>query len=98
MCGSIRHQYLWRMILPAKRLGESLSIENQRLMLQKYAEEHCFPNIQFYMDDGFSGADFNRPDFKRMMNDVECGKVWAIAGAAVVTVMHLIFSPLGIGA
>ena len=58
-----------------ERLGESLSIENQRLMLQKYAEEHRFPNIQFYVDDGFSGADFNRPAFKRMMTDVECGKV-----------------------
>lgn len=58
-----------------ERLGESLSIENQRLMLQRYAEEHRFPNIQFYVDDGFSGADFNRPSFKRMMNDMECGKV-----------------------
>ena len=58
-----------------ERLGESLSIENQRLMLQKYAEEHRFPNIQFYVDDGFSGADFNRPSFKRMMTDVECGRV-----------------------
>ena len=58
-----------------ERLGESLSIENQRLMLQKYAEEHRFPNLQFYVDDGFSGADFNRPSFKRMMTDVECGKV-----------------------
>lgn len=58
-----------------ERLGESLSIENQRLMLQRYAEEHRFPNIQFYVDDGYSGADFNRPDFKRMMSDVECGKV-----------------------
>ena len=58
-----------------ERLGESLSIENQRLMLQRYAEEHRFPNIQFYVDDGYSGADFNRPDFKRMVNDVECGKV-----------------------
>ena len=58
-----------------ERLGESLSIENQRLMLKKYAEEHRFPNIQFYVDDGFSGADFNRPSFKRMMTDVECGKV-----------------------
>ena len=57
-----------------ERLGESLSIENQRLMLKKYAEEHRFPNIQFYVDDGFSGADFNRPSFKRMMLDVECGK------------------------
>ena len=44
-------------------------------MLQRYAEEHRFPNIQFYVDDGFSGADFNRPSFKRMMTDVECGKV-----------------------
>lgn len=58
-----------------ERLGESLSIENQRLMLKKYAEEHRFPNIQFYIDDGFSGADFNRPSFKSMMNDVECGKI-----------------------
>ena len=58
-----------------ERLGESLSIENQRLMLQRYAEEHRFPNIQFYVDDGYSGANFNRPDFKRMMSDVECGKV-----------------------
>lgn len=58
-----------------ERLGESLSIGNQRLMLKKYAEEHRFPNIQFYVDDGFSGADFNRPSFKRMMNDVENGQV-----------------------
>lgn len=55
--------------------GESNSITNQKMMLQKYAEEHHFPNIQFYVDDGYSGANFNRPDFKRMMNDVECGKV-----------------------
>ncbi len=45
------------------------------MILQKYAEEHRFTNTQFYIDDGFSGADFNRPSFKRMMDDVECGKV-----------------------
>lgn len=55
--------------------GESNSITNQKLILQKYAEEHRFPNIQFYVDDGYSGANLNRPDFKRMMADVECGKV-----------------------
>ena len=54
--------------------GESNSITNQKLILQKYAEEHRFTNIQFYVDDGYSGADFNRPDFKRMMTDVENGK------------------------
>lgn len=55
--------------------GESNSITNQKLILQKYAEEHRFPNIQFYVDDGYSGANFNRPDFKRMMADVESSKV-----------------------
>ena len=45
------------------------------MILQKYAEEHRLLNTQFYIDDGFSGADFNRPNFKRMMNDVESGKV-----------------------
>ena len=55
--------------------GESNSITNQKLILQKYAEEHRFPNIRFYIDDGYSGANFNRPDFKRLMADVESGKV-----------------------
>ena len=72
-----------------ERLGESLSIENQRLMLKKYAEEHRFPNIQFYVDDGFSGADFNRPSFKRMMNDVECGKVGIVIVKDCCAIMGL---------
>lgn len=38
--------------------GESNNITNQKLILQKYAEEHRFPNIQFYVDDGYSGANF----------------------------------------
>ena len=38
--------------------GESNSITNQKLILQKYAEDHRFPNIQFYVDDGYSGANF----------------------------------------
>ncbi len=45
------------------------------MILQKYAEDHRFPNIRFYIDDGYSGASFDRPDFKRMMADVENGKV-----------------------
>lgn len=55
--------------------GESNSIRNQKLMLQKYADDHGFRNCTFYVDDGYSGADFNRPNFKRMMNDIEAGKV-----------------------
>ena len=59
-------------------LGESNSITNQKLILQKYAEEHHFPNIKFYIDDGYSGADFNRPAFKQMMGDIKDGKVGII--------------------
>ncbi len=53
------------------REGESLSIENQKLILWKYAEEHGFFNCKFYVDDGYSGASTERPAYKEMMNDVE---------------------------
>ena len=58
--------------------GESNSIQNQRRILETYAREHRFPNIQFYVDDGYSGASFNRPDFQRMMADMEDGKIGII--------------------
>lgn len=55
--------------------GESNSIQNQKKMLSKYAEENGFRNIEVYVDDGYSGKDFQRPDWERMMNDIEDGKV-----------------------
>ena len=58
--------------------GESNSIRNQKLILQKYADDHGFHNCQFYVDDGYSGADFNRPDFKRMMADIESGRIGTV--------------------
>ncbi|MGN0179010.1 MAG: recombinase family protein [Monoglobaceae bacterium] len=58
--------------------GESNSITNQRLMLQTYADDHGFRNCQFYVDDGYSGANFNRPAYKQMMQDIECGKVGTV--------------------
>lgn len=57
------------------REGESLSIENQKLILQKYADEHGFFNCKFYVDDGYSGASTERPAYKEMMNDVENERV-----------------------
>ena len=58
--------------------NESNSIENQKLMLARYAKEKGFENTRFYVDDGFTGTNFNRPDFKRMMEDVEAGYVSTI--------------------
>lgn len=57
------------------REGESLSIENQKFILKKYADEHGFFNCKFYVDDGYSGASTERPAYKEMMNDVENERV-----------------------
>lgn len=54
---------------------ESESISNQRKILRAFAEENKFIVYDEYIDDGFSGTNFERPDFKRMMNDIENKKV-----------------------
>ena len=55
--------------------GESNSITNQRQILENYAQTNGFTNITHYIDDGYSGTDFSRPDWKRMIADVEAGLV-----------------------
>lgn len=55
--------------------GDSNSIRNQKMLLQKYADENRLRNTRFYVDDGYSGSNFDRPDFKRMMDDVDNGKI-----------------------
>ena len=57
---------------------ESASIENQKLILQKYADENGFQNTRFYVDDGYSGANFNRPAFEQMMDDMSNGDIAVI--------------------
>ena len=51
--------------------GESNSIGNQRELIKSYAYKAGFEIIKEYIDDGFTGSNFNRPDFKRMLNDLE---------------------------
>ena len=60
------------------RAGESLSIENQRLMLKDYADKNGFRNCQYYIDDGYSGVSSNRPDYQRMLSDVENGLIGTV--------------------
>ena len=55
--------------------GDSVSIETQRTILQQYAKEHGLSVYGEYVDDGWSGTNFERPSFQRMMDDVETGKV-----------------------
>jgi DNA invertase Pin-like site-specific DNA recombinase len=58
--------------------AESNSIGTQRAMLQRYAKEHGFLVYDEYVDDGWSGTQFDRPELKRMIADIEDGKVGVI--------------------
>ena len=55
--------------------GESNSISNQKRILETYARDNGFLNYRFFVDDGWSGANFQRPGFMEMMDCVENGEV-----------------------
>ena len=58
--------------------AESNSIGNQKTILSRYAADHGFSNTKFYVDDGWSGANFSRPGFEAMMSDVDNGLIGTI--------------------
>lgn len=58
-----------------ERQGESLSIEHQRDILRKYAEEHDFNVYDEYIDDGVSGTTFDRPNVQRLLDDAKTGVI-----------------------
>lgn len=58
--------------------GESNSITNQKKMLEDYAEKNGYANLSHYTDDGWSGASFDRPNWKRLIEDVEQGEVGTV--------------------
>lgn len=55
--------------------GESGSIQTQRMMLRQYAQEHGIRIVGEYIDDGWSGTNFDRPEFQRMIDDIEEDKL-----------------------
>ena len=55
--------------------GDSNSITNQKDILLRYAKEHRFPNPTFFVDDGYSGINYDRPGFQQMLSEIEAGKV-----------------------
>ena len=58
--------------------GESNSISNQKRILETYAKQNGFINLRWYTDDGYSGANFQRPGFQAMLADIEAGKVGTV--------------------
>lgn len=55
--------------------NDSNSIINQKKLLQKYAKEHGFENTRNYVDDGYTGTNFNRPGFQKLLEDIDMGYV-----------------------
>lgn len=56
-------------------LGESGSIQTQKAILTQYCQEHHMEIVDCYCDDGWSGTNFDRPAFQRMIRDIEAGRV-----------------------
>ena len=55
--------------------NESMSISTQKTMLKDYAKRNGFLNCQFYVDDGYSGTNYDRPAFRQLMEDIQDGEV-----------------------
>ena len=56
-------------------VGESGSIQTQKTLLTQYCQEHRIEIGDYYCDDGWSGTNFDRPEFKRMLEDIETGTI-----------------------
>ena len=67
-----------RLSLEDSRENESMSISNQKLMLRDYADKNGMFQYEYYVDDGYTGRNFNRPSFQRMIADIEAGKVGCV--------------------
>ena len=55
-----------------------MSISNQKIMLRDFAEKHGMFQYEYYVDDGYTGRNFNRPAFQRMIADIEAGKIGCV--------------------
>ena len=58
--------------------NESMSISNQKIMLRDFTEKNGMFQYEYYVDDGYTGRNFNRPSFQRMIADIEAGKIGCV--------------------
>ena len=71
-----------------ERDGESVSIENQKLLLQSYVRQRGWNEIAVYCDDGYSGTNFDRPGVKRLIEDAKAKKINLILVKDLQTIPH----------
>ena len=69
--------------------GDSNSIIHQKQMLETYAAQHGFGNCAHYTDDGWFGGSFDRPDWKRLIADIEAGKVGCVIAKDDCVILEL---------
>ena len=69
--------------------GESNSITNQKKYLEDYVQKNGFKNIRHFTDDGFSGVNFERPDFQRMIDLIRAGEIHIVIVKDCCAIMGL---------
>lgn len=80
-CDEIYDKKIWKVALYMRlskddeEYGDSTSIQTQRKILTEYAKNHGFVIVDEFVDDGWSGTNFNRPSFKRMIKSIERGEI-----------------------
>ena len=80
-----------------EKIGESVSIETQKMMLSQFCQENGFSIFDYYVDDGFSGLHFQRPGFQKMLHDMEEKKEmiakyhshWIIIMSSAVSLLYV---------
>ena len=72
---AVRRAIYCRLSNDDERDGESVSIENQKLLLQNYVRQRGWNEIDTYIDDGYSGTNFDRPGVKRLIEDAKAKRI-----------------------
>lgn len=76
--------YLRLSLADDNKTDESSSISSQRMIIESFAKFNNFSIVEEYVDDGYSGGNFDRPAFTRMLEDIKKGKINCVIGLSTV--------------
>ena len=68
-------------------VGDSSSIQTQKMMLEQFVKDNNFVLYDIYVDDGYTGLNYNRPGFQRLLEDIENGKIDIIINTNISYIM-----------